>query len=66
MKSEGVTTTSPSGRHAQMSVRPGSTSVMSPKNPAISSRVRAGTAAALTASSSGQYPVPVADFARLA
>ena len=34
---------SSSARQAQISVRPGSTSVQSPKNPLISSRARAGT-----------------------
>jgi hypothetical protein len=38
-----VVTVSPSGRQAQMSVRPGSASVRSPKKPATSASVRAGT-----------------------
>ena len=45
MKSVVVTTVSSSGRHAQTSVRPGSTRVMSPKKRAISSGVRPGTPA---------------------
>jgi len=55
MNSMLVTGVTPSGRHAQTSVRPGSTSVRSPKKPTISSRVRAGTAAiAVFASSSSR------------
>jgi hypothetical protein len=45
MNSLVVVTVSLSGRQAQMSVRPGSTSVRSPKKPVISSRVRGRAAA---------------------
>jgi hypothetical protein len=53
MTSVVVVTVSPPGRQAQMSVRPGSASVRSPKKPATSPSVRAGTRwNALTASPS--------------
>jgi hypothetical protein len=42
MKSLVFVTGSSAGRQAQISVRPGSTRVQSPKNLLISSRVRAG------------------------